>query len=305
MRHAPLSLGGFLCSRDRTAEMQAMAGEGGWGWTCTSGCVVFSSLSCWRCFSTRMLASMFFPTLFSDGSMGSAPPVVRTDRDDLVVCGSLTFLSGAVMGGGNLVYVLEGHPREGTLMLRTHSPTMSTHTHPHPLSTYGSQQTTKHLRAHKHTPCLTRTGFPMFFSHAALLTLAYVCSKWSFVHCKRLADLCDRYIRGDASGCCFCVADTWGGTLTSESHWRLCTRLAPSSDPAPAPLMWMTSLPACTTCHRASPPCLARAPPSLSTRTLLVTSAGACVGSPRARYLSLHVDLSRAWAVPGNSDCLA
>ena len=128
----------------------------------------------WACLSTWMLASMFFPTLFSDGSMGSAPPVVRTDRDDLVVCGSLTFLSGAVMGGGNLVYVLEGHPRKGTRMLHTHSPTMSAH---RPI----------HLRAHKHTPCLTRTGFPMFFSHAALLTLAYVCSKWSFVHCKRLA----------------------------------------------------------------------------------------------------------------------
>lgn len=28
----------------------------------------------------------------------------RTTRDDLVVCGDLTFISGAVMGGGNLVY---------------------------------------------------------------------------------------------------------------------------------------------------------------------------------------------------------
>jgi hypothetical protein len=56
-----------------------------------------------------MDACLDVPTLLSDGSMGSAPPVVRTDRDDLVVCGSLTFLSGAVMGGGNLVYVLEEH----------------------------------------------------------------------------------------------------------------------------------------------------------------------------------------------------
>ena len=28
----------------------------------------------------------------------------RTTRDDLVVCGDLSFISGAVMGGGNLVY---------------------------------------------------------------------------------------------------------------------------------------------------------------------------------------------------------
>lgn len=28
----------------------------------------------------------------------------RTTRDDMVVCGELTFISGAVMGGGNLVY---------------------------------------------------------------------------------------------------------------------------------------------------------------------------------------------------------
>jgi choice-of-anchor A domain-containing protein len=31
-----------------------------------------------------------------------------TNRDDFVVCGNLTFVSGAVMGGGNLVYTGEG-----------------------------------------------------------------------------------------------------------------------------------------------------------------------------------------------------
>jgi len=30
---------------------------------------------------------------------------VVTDRHDLLVCGKLTFLSGAVMGGGNAIYV--------------------------------------------------------------------------------------------------------------------------------------------------------------------------------------------------------
>ncbi len=168
------------------------------------------------------------------------------------------------------------------------------HTHTLCRPTVPSKQ--KNTCAHTNTHTLSHSHrIPyVFFPHAALLTLAYVCSKWSFVHCKRLADLCDRFIRGDASCCCFCVADTWGRTLTSDSPWRLCTPLAPSSDPAPAPLMWMTSLPVCTTCHRALLPCLARAPPSLSTRTLLVTSAGACVGSPRARYVSLHVGVSLA-----------
>lgn len=39
------------------------------------------------------------PQVYTDGS-----GVTRTTRNDLVVCGDLTFISGAVMGGGNTVY---------------------------------------------------------------------------------------------------------------------------------------------------------------------------------------------------------
>jgi hypothetical protein len=38
-------------------------------------------------------------------SSSSEVTPLRPDRNDLVVCGNLTFLSGAVLGGGNLVYV--------------------------------------------------------------------------------------------------------------------------------------------------------------------------------------------------------
>lgn len=45
------------------------------------------------------------PAASYDLSSSSEVTPLRPDRNDLVVCGNLTFLSGAVLGGGNLVYV--------------------------------------------------------------------------------------------------------------------------------------------------------------------------------------------------------